>query len=449
MRSFPSSFLLKRSLSLTGFFLVNQIFLFFAFLSFSLIPNVKQFNEALANNLIQHMKNIDSEEKPSLLKEAFTVNYLKDFKTQIHESANPKIIASFNEAMPISLLSENITLQLKSKSEIRISFLSQKKTLWLKTNAFPHSVFSIPFSISHFIHLKLTFIYSFFMSLVFSIFFAFFIQKQQRSLKALTETIKKIGEGLTPPYLETKGAAHLTCVITAVNQINQILQEQKKEDTLVITGISHDLRGPLSRIRLAAEMLSPKEDFLTEHMLKGLDECTKMLDQFMTYRQPIHLKKMKPINLNDLLDPRSIGDGTTQAKIEIIQAQLNGSVMGNMLDLQRALTNLVVNATRYGRGWIKISTGQLTTTKHQWIQVEDNGAGIEIEEMSELIKPFKRGKHAEGIEGTGLGLAIVKQIVDAHDGTLEISKSEQGGLCIQILLPVINTSTSSNPLLKA
>ena len=449
MRSFPSSFFLKRLLCLTGFFLVSQIFLFFAFLSFSLIPNVKQFNVVLANNLIQHMKNTDFKEKPSLLKEAFTVNYLNGFKAQIHESDNPKITASFDEAMPISLLSKNISFQLKSKSEIRISFLSQKKTLWLKTNAFPHSVFSIPFSISHFIHLKMTFIYAFFMSLFLSVCFAFFIQKQQRSLNALTETIKKIGEGLTPPYLETKGAFHLTCVITAVNQMNQNLQELKKEDTLVITGISHDLRGPLSRIRLAAEMLSPKEDFLAEHMLKGLDECTKMLDQFILYRQPMHLKKMKIINLNDLLDPTSIGDGTTQAKIEIIQAQLDGTLMGNMLDLQRALTNLVVNATRYGRGWIKISTGQLNTNKHQWIQVEDNGPGIEIEEMSELIKPFKRGKHAEGIEGTGLGLAIVKQIVDAHGGTLEMGKSEQGGLCIRILLPVINTNTSSNPPLKA
>ena len=222
--------------------------------------------------------------------------------------------------------------------------------------------------------------------------------------------------------------------------MNQSLQEQKKEDCFVISGMSHDLRAPLCRIRLAAEMLSPKEDFLTQHMIKDLDECTTMLEQFMIYQKPIHLQKMSIINLNDLLNPASIGDGTKQANIEIMQGQLDGCVMGNKLALRRALTNLVINATRYGRGWVKISTGNLKTSKHQWIQVEDNGLGIEIGEMSELIKPFKRGKHLDGIEGTGLGLAIVKRIVDAHSGTLTMSKSAKGGLCIQILLPVIETS---------
>ena len=104
------------------------------------------------------------------------------------------------------------------------------------------------------------------------------------------------------------------------------------------------------------------------------------------------------------------------------------------LSIKRALANMVVNAARYGNGWIKVSSGR--EAHRAWFQVEDDGPGIKPEQRKHLFQPFVRGDSARTISGTGLGLAIVQRIIDNHNGLLELDTSERGGLLIRAWLPV-------------
>lgn len=99
------------------------------------------------------------------------------------------------------------------------------------------------------------------------------------------------------------------------------------------------------------------------------------------------------------------------------------------LSIKRALANMVVNAARYGNGWIKVSSG--SEASRAWFQVEDDGPGIKPEQREHLFQPFVRGDSARSTSGTGLGLAIVQRIIDNHNGRLEIGSSERGGLLIR------------------
>jgi two-component system osmolarity sensor histidine kinase EnvZ len=104
------------------------------------------------------------------------------------------------------------------------------------------------------------------------------------------------------------------------------------------------------------------------------------------------------------------------------------------LSVKRAAVNMVVNAARYGNGWIKVSSGH--ELQRAWFQVEDDGPGIRPDQLKHLFQPFVRGDSARSTSGTGLGLAIVQRIIDAHAGTLDIGSSERGGLRIRAYLPL-------------
>ena len=101
--------------------------------------------------------------------------------------------------------------------------------------------------------------------------------------------------------------------------------------------------------------------------------------------------------------------------------------------IKRAISNVVVNAARYGNGWIRISSGTTVDQKHAWFMVEDNGPGIAEENLEHLFQPFTRGDSARGSSnGSGLGLAILRKIIDQHSGDVIISNRSAGGLRVQV-----------------
>ncbi len=115
----------------------------------------------------------------------------------------------------------------------------------------------------------------------------------------------------------------------------------------------------------------------------------------------------------------------------------------NPLAIKRAVANMVVNAARYGNGWIRVSSGR--ELDRAWFQVEDDGPGIDQEQIAHLLQPFVRGDSARTTSGTGLGLAIVQRIIDAHQGELSFDTSEKGGLKIRAWLPL----PSSKPVVQS
>ncbi|NMU76344.1 two-component system sensor histidine kinase EnvZ, partial [Vibrio parahaemolyticus] len=151
------------------------------------------------------------------------------------------------------------------------------------------------------------------------------------------------------------------------------------------------------------------------------------ISQFMDYLKPVNQESFEAVDISTIASDVASSEGGYEVEIE---TDLNLNLpppKGSAIAIKRAISNLVVNALRYGNGWVKISTGVTADKQLVWISVEDNGPGIEHSQIARLFEPFTRGDTARGSEGTGLGLAIVKRIISQHSGSVVMRNRSEGG----------------------
>ncbi|TPV77175.1 two-component system sensor histidine kinase EnvZ [Klebsiella pneumoniae] len=261
-----------------------------------------------------------------------------------------------------------------------------------------------------------------------------FIRIQNRPLVDLEHAALQVGRGIIPPPLREYGASEVRSVTRAFNHMAAGVKQLADDRTLLMAGVSHDLRTPLTRIRLATEMMGEQDGYLAESINKDIEECNAIIEQFIDYLRTGQEMPMELADLNAVLGEVIAAESGYER--EIATALQAGEIPVRMhpLSIKRALANMVVNAARYGNGWIKVSSG--SEASRAWFQVEDDGPGIKPEQREHLFQPFVRGDSARSTSGTGLGLAIVQRIIDNHNGRLEIGSSERGGLLIRAWLPV-------------
>ncbi len=224
-------------------------------------------------------------------------------------------------------------------------------------------------------------------------------------------------------------------VTRAFNHMAAGVKQLADDRTLLMAGVSHDLRTPLTRIRLATEMMGEQDGYLAESINKDIEECNAIIEQFIDYLRTGQEMPMELADLNAVLGEVIAAESGYER--EIATALQAGEIPVRMhpLSIKRALAaNMVVNAARYGNGWIRVSSAAKRAGPGS--VVEDDGPGIKPEQREHLFQPFVRGDSARSTSGTGLGLAIVQRIIDNHNGRLEIGSSERGGLLIRAWLPV-------------
>lgn len=202
-----------------------------------------------------------------------------------------------------------------------------------------------------------------------------FIRLQNRPLIALEKAAKGVGKGDIPPPLPVKGASEIRAVTRAFNQMAKGIQALEEDRTLLMAGISHDLRTPLTRIRLATEMMSPQDSYLAEGIISDTEECNQIINQFMDYLKPVDRETFVAVNLNDITNEVTSAEGGYEVKIETEYHRPLKFAYGSPIAIKRAITNLVINAMRYGNGWVKVSTGITADNALVWVCVEDNGWG--------------------------------------------------------------------------
>jgi two-component system, OmpR family, osmolarity sensor histidine kinase EnvZ len=261
-----------------------------------------------------------------------------------------------------------------------------------------------------------------------------FIRIQNRPLVELEHAALQVGKGIIPPPLREYGASEVRSVTRAFNQMAAGVKLLADDRTLLMAGVSHDLRTPLTRIRLATEMMSDDDSYLAESINKDIEECNAIIEQFIDYLRTGQEMPTEITDLNGILGEVIATESGYEREIDSGLADGELLVNAHPLSIKRAVVNMVVNAARYGDGWIKVSSGR--ELQRAWFQVEDDGPGIEPDQLKHLFQPFVRGESARTTSGTGLGLAIVQRIIDAHSGTLDIGKSDRGGLRIRAYLPL-------------
>jgi two-component system, OmpR family, osmolarity sensor histidine kinase EnvZ len=263
-------------------------------------------------------------------------------------------------------------------------------------------------------------------------------------LARLTEAARSIAEGKRPAPLPEKGSREIVEANRSFNQMVDDLQRVESDRAVILAGISHDLRTPLARMQLELEMAQLSNE-AREGMQSDIGQMDAIIGQFLDYAKPTEAASFVPVDLAELLQ-----DSAREAERMLdvrVNATIIGSVlvMGNATDLRRVFNNVIENARRYGK-----TPGSALTEidivcdiklrgngRRAMVTLADHGVGVPPEQISQLLKPFTRMDTARGqANGAGLGLAIVERVVSRHHGELEVSNRADGGLQIQISLPL-------------
>lgn len=262
-----------------------------------------------------------------------------------------------------------------------------------------------------------------------------FVRQLNRPLKSLQRAAEDVGRGDFPEPLAEHGTSEIMAVTQAFNHMSKGIKQLEDDRNLLMAGISHDLRTPLTRIRLASEMMSELDDFLKEGIENDIDDMNNIIDQFIDYIRHDSKDKAELGDLNilveDVLNVETPSDRTIH-----FTASDCPKIPLRYVAVKRALANLIQNALRYTKGDIDVVTGVDKEKGCAYFIVSDQGEGIPDSDIERLFQPFTQGDRARGTEGSGLGLAIIKRIVDTHGGCVELSNKAEGGLQAKVCLPL-------------
>jgi len=261
----------------------------------------------------------------------------------------------------------------------------------------------------------------------------FFIRSQTRSLRQLADASERFGRGETVAPLETSGPSEVVVLIQAFNTMQGRLSDFIKDRLRLLAGVSHDLRTPLTTLRLKAEFVD--DDGVRDGIIATVDEMTAICETTLAFtRAEATTEQTEVVDLGTLV-------GEIQEDFDLVGEDVHLKTSTPVtypcrpVALKRALRNLIENAIRYG-GKAEVSFAREADAVT--IRVEDNGEGLPQDMIEEAFKPFVRLEPSRNAEtgGIGLGLAIARSIVKAHGGTLTLANMPEGGLRAEICLPV-------------
>lgn len=415
--------------------IASQVFSYFAVFNYALLPSLQQFNRILAYEMNLMLDESVELESGVVLEAPQRRKLLEQLGVTMH-TLDEAIVEEYDKATEIDLMSEEMSAALDRETHVRLILSEESYVLWVKIESLSGYLIRIPLSELQEEDFAPFFRNSLIGALLIIAGGWLFIRLQNRPLMALEKAAANVGRGEIPPPLPERGATEIKAVTKAFNQMSRGIQELEGDRALLMAGISHDLRTPLTRIRLATEMMSPEDAYLAEGIISDTEECNEIISQFMDYLKPVNTDSFTPVHLNDIAKDVAGSEGGYEIPIETDLQEPNKPVLGSPIAIKRAVSNLVVNAVRYGNGWVKVSSGMTADNKLTWVCVEDNGPGIEKDQVAKLFEPFTRGDTARGSEGTGLGLAIVKRIMSQHLGSVVVNNRSEGGLKVQISFPV-------------
>jgi two-component system osmolarity sensor histidine kinase EnvZ len=256
-----------------------------------------------------------------------------------------------------------------------------------------------------------------------------------RPLRALTNAAKQIGNGRTPAPLPETGPAEIRTLSQAFNLMTANLKQLDSDRALLLAGISHDLRTPLSRLRLGVEMLGDHSDgALRDGMIQDVEDMDAIINQFLDFaRESSSEASRAGEDLNQIVASVCERFSRTGGAVKAQLGELPPLTL-KPIATQRMVTNLVDNALRHGGGEVEVKTerdGDLAV-----VRVMDRGPGIPETEVSRVMLPFARLESSRsGAKGSGLGLAIVERAARLHGGNVRLLRREGGGLEVRVELP--------------
>ncbi len=259
-----------------------------------------------------------------------------------------------------------------------------------------------------------------------------FIRNQVRAIERLADAAEAFGRGETVPRFKPHGAREVRAAATAFMAMRDRIQRHIDQRTALLASVSHDLRTPLTRLRLELALAPP---FKRQEAMRGdLDEMEHMIDEYLAFARGEAGEPAQPVDVVDMLKAAAADARRAGAEVEIVAPDgLVATV--RPLGFKRALVNLAGNAAAHG-DHVRLAARPLPSGGLE-IAVEDDGPGIPEEMHEEAFRPFSRLDESrnQNRKGVGLGLAIARDVARGHGGDIALERSGLGGLKATIRLP--------------
>ena len=256
-----------------------------------------------------------------------------------------------------------------------------------------------------------------------------FLRNQVRSILKLTDMAKAFGRGQDVADPRPSGATEIRDAARAVLEMRRRLTAFAEQRTQMLAGVSHDLRTPLTRLKLQLAMLDPTDDIAAAR--RDLDEMEAMLDEYLAFARQEEVEGPQTLSLDGM-----VRDTANRSRVAVDLGSVESvRVEARPLALRRAISNLVDNAVQYGDA---VEVSVISGPKFAEVIVDDDGPGLDPDQYEDAFRPFSRIDPArnQNIAGSGLGLALARDTARAHGGDVRLERSPLGGLRARLRLPV-------------
>ncbi len=390
-------------------------------------------NKNITRSLVAQLKTIEEvyqNDKKNL--DFFTDSYKNNFNFEI--GINQEMFPDNSGERRFSPMDRSLRRELKS--------IFGNNNYWFSTSKFKNAVeikirsgndvieFLVPKEMVSTSSVRLFVIWTTLPSIVLIIIALIFLKNQTKPLVKLAKAAEKFGKGDYVNDFRASGSQEIRKAAFEFDRMAKRINRHLNQRAEMLSGISHDLRTPLTRLKLQLAMLKQKE--VSEKMSRDIDEMEKMLNDYLQFAKTQSQESTSTINLNELLV--TIKDDFESDKIFLNENNLSIKMKARPTALKRSFKNLIQNSLTYGN---KVDIHLQKGNKIALVIIEDDGPGIPEDQYKNVFKPFFRLDKSRSLNqsGVGLGLAIVEDIINSHGGNIQLGKSKYNGLQVKISLP--------------
>ena len=389
-------------------------------------------NKNITRSLVAQLKTIEEvyqNDKKNL--DFFTDSYKNNFNFEI--GINQDKFPNVSGERKFSPMDRSLRRELKSTFG--------NNNYWFSTSKFKNAVeikiksesdvieFLVPKEMVSASSVRLFVLWTTLPSIVLIIIALVFLKNQTRPLVKLAKAAERFGKGDYVNDFRPSGAQEIRKAAYEFDRMAKRINRHLNQRSVMLSGISHDLRTPLTRLKLQIEMLNQKE--VSKSMSKDIDEMESMLNDYLEFAKTQAQESTKEINLKKLFDELENDLNKNNLKISLTETII---LKGRPLALKRSFENIIQNGLMYGTN-VNVEVSKVN--KRIIIMIEDDGPGIPEDQYKNVFKPFFRLDKSRSLNqsGVGLGLAIVEDIINSHGGNIQMGKSKNNGLQVKISLP--------------
>ncbi|MEC7099253.1 MAG: ATP-binding protein [Pseudomonadota bacterium] len=390
-------------------------------------------NKNITRSLVAQLKTIEEvyqNDKKNL--DFFTDSYENNFNFEI--GINQQAFPNNSGERKFSPMDRSLRRELKS--------VFGNNNYWFNTSKFKNAVeikirsgtevieFLVPKEMISTSSVRLFVLWTTLPSIVLIIIALIFLKNQTKPLVKLAKAAERFGKGDYVNDFRASGSQEIRKAAFEFDRMAKRINRHLNQRAEMLSGISHDLRTPLTRLKLQLAMLKQKE--ISEKMSKDIDEMEKMLNDYLQFAKTQSQENSTLVNINKLLE--SVKNEFDNPNISF-KDNVKIEIKGRPIALKRSFENIIQNGLTYGnKVFVDIQKGN----KIAFITIEDDGPGIPEDQYRNVFKPFFRLDKSRSLNqsGVGLGLAIVEDIINSHGGNIQLGKSKYNGLLVKISLPL-------------